>query len=84
MKAVGLSRYDQNALEEASDLGSKGLLFVKPPGPDGARSKLIVVAETDDLQLRQRVDRLLCDHAERLFEANELLSFAAEIKREAH
>jgi hypothetical protein len=45
VKAVGMSRYEENALEEASDLGSKGLLFVKHPVPDGARSKLIVVAE---------------------------------------
>jgi len=84
VKAVGLSRYDENALEEASDLGSKGLLFVKHPGQDGAKSKLIVVAEIDDQQLRQRVDRLLSDHEVRLVEANELPSFAAEIEREAH
>ena len=84
VKAVGLSRYEEHALEEASDLGSKGLLFVKHPGPDGAKSKLIVVAEIDDQQLRQRVDRLLSDHEVRLVEANELQSFAAEIEREAH
>lgn len=35
VKAVGMSRYEENALEEASDLGSKGLLFVKHPMPDG-------------------------------------------------
>jgi len=57
---------------------------VKHPGSDGARSKLIVVAEIDDPQLRQRVDRLLSDHEVRLVEANELPSFAAEIEREAH
>ena len=63
---------------------SKGLLFVKHPGSDGATSELIVVAEIDDPQLRQRVDRLLRDHEVRLVEANEQLSFAAEIEREAH
>jgi hypothetical protein len=84
VKAIGLSGCEENALEEASDLGSKGLLFVKHPGPDGAKSKLIVVAEIDDQQLRQRVDRLLSDHEVRLVEANELPSFAAEIEREAH
>jgi hypothetical protein len=84
VKAVGLSRYEENALEEASDLGSKGLLFVKHPGPDGAKSRLIVVAELDDQQLRQRIDRLLSDHEVRLVEANELPSFVAEIEREAH
>lgn len=57
---------------------------MRHPGPDGAKSKLIVVAEIDDQQLGQHVDRLLSDHEVRLVEANELPSFAAEFEREAH
>jgi hypothetical protein len=84
VKAVGLSGREENALEEASDLGSKGLLLAKHPSPEGTKSKLIVVADIDDRQLRQRVDRLLSDHDVRFVEVDELPSFANEIEREAH
>src|SRR5262249_39446226 len=68
VKAVGLSGREENAMEEASDLGSKGLLLAKHPNPEGLKSKLIVVADIDDRQLRQRVDRLLSDHDVRFVE----------------
>jgi hypothetical protein len=84
VKAVGLSGREENAMEEASDLGSKGLLLAKHPGADGAKSKLIVVADIADQRLRQRVNRLLSDHEVRFVEADELPSFADEIEREAH
>jgi hypothetical protein len=38
VKALGLSRYEEHALEEASVLGSKGLLFVKHPGQMAPRA----------------------------------------------
>ena len=84
VKAVGLSGHDENAMEEASELGSKGLLLAKHPDAKGAKSKLVVVADIDDQQLRQRVNRLLNDHDVRFVEADELPSFAEEIEREAH
>jgi hypothetical protein len=84
VKAVGLSGREENALEEASDLGSKGLLLAKHPDPQGTKSKLIVVADIDDQGLRRRVDRLLNDHDVRFVEAGDLPSFAEEIEREAH
>jgi hypothetical protein len=84
VKAVGLSGREDNAMEEASDLGSKGLLLAKHPGVDGARSKLVIVADIDDQQLRHRVSLLLSDHEVRFVEANELAEFAEEIEREAH
>jgi hypothetical protein len=84
VKAVGLSGREENALEEASDLGSKGLLLAKHPDPHGTKSKLIVVADIDDQGLRRRVDRLLNDHDVRFVEAGDLPSFGDEIEREAH
>lgn len=84
VKSVGLSGREENAMEEASDLGSKGLLLAKHPGANGAKSKLVVVADIDDQQLRQRVHRLLNDHDVRFVEANELPNFAEEIERDAH
>jgi hypothetical protein len=84
VKAVGLPGREDNALEEVSVLGSKGLLLAKHPNPEGTRSKLIIVADIDDRSFRQRVDRLLGDHDVRLVEACELSSFADEIEREAH
>ncbi len=84
VKAVGLSGREENALEEASDLGSKGLLLAKHPDANGAKSKLVVVADIDDQQLRRRVNRLLNDHDVRFVEVGELESFAGEIEREAH
>ncbi len=84
VKSVGLSGREENAMEEASDLGSKGLLLAKHPGANGAESKLVVVADIDDQQLRQRVHRLLNDHDVRFVEVNDLPSFAEEIERDAH
>lgn len=84
VKAVGLSGREENALEEASDLGSKGLLLAKYPDSQGTHSKLIVVADIDDQNLRHRVDRLLSDHDVRFVEASELTSFAEEVERVAH
>lgn len=84
VKAVGLSGRAESAMEEASDLGSKGLLLARHPTADGARSALIVVAEIDDQRLRQRVSRLLSDHEVRFVEAAALPSFADEIERDAH
>lgn len=83
VKSVGLSGREENAMEEASELGSKGLLLAKHD-VDGARSKLVVVADIDDPQLRQRVNRLLNDHEVRFVDATELPSFAEEIERDAH
>jgi Protein of unknown function (DUF3037) len=84
VKSVGLSGREENALEEASDLGSKGLLLARHADAQGTKSKLVVVADIDDLQLRQRVDRLLSDHEVRFVEVAELPSFADEIERVAH
>lgn len=84
VKAVGLSGRDESALEEARDLGSKGLLLARHPDPQGTHSKLVVVADIDDQQLRQRVDRLLFDYDVRFVEADELPRFAEEIERVAH
>lgn len=83
VKAVGMSVREDAALEEASQLGSKGLLISRHPGPEG-QSKLIVVADIEDQQLLSRVNRLLNDHEVRLVDAAELPSFALEIEREAH
>lgn len=83
VKAVGISAREDAALEECSQLGSKGLLIARHPGPDG-NSKLIVVADIEDPALLFRVGRLLQDHEVRLVEAGELPSFALEIEREAH
>lgn len=84
VKAVGLSGHEENALEEASDLGSKGLLLAKHPDSQGTKSKLVVVADIDDQGLRHRIGRLLSDHDVRFVEAEELSSFAEEIERIAH
>jgi hypothetical protein len=84
VKAVGLSGRQETALEEASDYGSKGLLIAKHPDPAAGKSKLILVADIDDRQLLERVERLLDDHGVRLVEADELPSFTAEVEREAH
>lgn len=83
VKAVGMSAREETALEEASQLGSKGLLISRHPGPEG-KSKLIVVAEIEDPQLLSRVNSLLLDHEVRLVDAEELPSFALEVEREAH
>lgn len=84
VKSVGLSGREENALEEASDLGSKGLLLAKHPDPQGTKSKLVIVADIDDQQLRQRVHRLLSDHDVRFVEVDELPGFADEVERVAH
>jgi len=82
VKAVGLSRREEGALEEARDYGSKGLLFAKHQSAEGGR--LIVVADIEDPQLRQRVELLLADHEVRFVEVAQLPSFAEEIERVAH
>jgi hypothetical protein len=83
VKAVGMATREDAALEEASQLGSKGLLISRHPGAEGT-SKLIVVADIEDRQLLSRVNRLLNDHEVRLVDAEELPSFTLEIEREAH
>lgn len=83
VKAVGMSAREETALEEASQLGSKGLLISRHPGPEGT-SKLIVVADIEDQQLLSRLHDLLNDHEVRLVDAAELPSFTLEIEREAH
>ena len=83
VKAVGMPAREETALEEASQLGSKGLLIFRHPGPEG-KSRLIVVADIEDQQLLSRVNRLLNDHEVRLVGAEELPSFVLEIEREAH
>ncbi len=83
VKSVGISTREDAALEEASQLGSKGLLIAKHPGPGGA-SKLVIVADIEDQQLLGRVASLLDDHQVRFVDAQQLEAFALEIEREAH
>jgi hypothetical protein len=83
VKSVGISLREDAALEEASQLGSKGLLIAKHPGSAGA-SKLVIVADIGDPRLLGRVERLLDDHQVRLVDAQQLDAFALEIERDAH
>lgn len=57
---------------------------LRSPDPQGTKSKLVIVADIDDRQLRQRIHRLLCDHDVRFIEVDELPGFAEEVERVAH
>lgn len=83
VKSVGISAREDAALDEASQLGSKGLLIAKHPGPEG-ETKLVIVADIEDQQLLGRVANLLDDHQVRLVDAQQLDAFALEIERDAH
>ena len=83
VKAVGISTREDAALDEASQLGSRGLLLAKHPGPEGA-SKLVIVADVEDQQLLGRVASLLADHEVRFVDAQQLAEFTAEVERVAH
>ncbi|HEY4243649.1 MAG TPA: DUF3037 domain-containing protein [Kofleriaceae bacterium] len=78
VKAIGLSPYEDSALDEIAHQASRGLLLATHTG-----GKLIIVAELDK-SLRDRARSLLYDHQSRLVDLDDLASFEQEIERDAH
>jgi hypothetical protein len=83
IKAHEFSPEVDSAYSNASEIGSKGLLLANHP-QGHVESRLILVADIEDLCMRKSIGDMLMDHQVRLVDVRELGEFVEEVRREAH
>lgn len=84
IKSYGFRHDHSDALDAASDMGSKGLLLASETAAGAPAMGLVVVSAVDDKDLRARIREVLRVHATRFVDMTEIREFVAEVERDAH